>query len=283
MPQDVDERIDELYERPLEEFTATRAALVKDFTGEARRKIKAASKPSVPAWAVNQVYWRARPIYDVLVKTAEQLRTAHRAVIGGQTVDLRKPTEAHRVALEKARNVAAAILKKTNLPASAATLTAIAQTLDALPTTDRPGRLTRPLTPSGFEILSGVKPRGDLRLVSQKTRRQPHAQQESNSRVTIQGRADRTRLTQTQADLRQAEIAARKAVTALKTAESAVERAKADETRQRHILDRATHARATRERELADRRASAETTANRVREVMTRLLALKSPAKGVAG
>jgi hypothetical protein len=51
--------IDELYQLPLDEFTAARNALAKS-TGDA--SIKKLEKPSLSAWAVNQLFWHQRKL-----------------------------------------------------------------------------------------------------------------------------------------------------------------------------------------------------------------------------
>src|SRR5215467_583167 len=62
----LDAEIDRLYQLPLDEFTAARNVLAKQAGGEAGR-VRALGKPSVPAWIVNQLYWRDRKVWDALV------------------------------------------------------------------------------------------------------------------------------------------------------------------------------------------------------------------------
>ncbi|HWT94649.1 MAG TPA: hypothetical protein VN238_16755, partial [Solirubrobacteraceae bacterium] len=56
---DVDVLIDELYALPLERFVAERDVLVKQLRASKRReeaaRVAALAKPSIVAWAVNQV------------------------------------------------------------------------------------------------------------------------------------------------------------------------------------------------------------------------------------
>jgi hypothetical protein len=61
--------IDRLYQLPLGEFTPARNALAKEL-GKTDARIKNLQKPNVPAWAVNQLYWRERPLYDRLIKAS---------------------------------------------------------------------------------------------------------------------------------------------------------------------------------------------------------------------
>ena len=56
-----DDRIDELYQLPLEEFTPARNALAKEL-GDG--DIKKLEKPNVAAWAVNQLWWAAPELFE---------------------------------------------------------------------------------------------------------------------------------------------------------------------------------------------------------------------------
>ena len=77
----LDTEIDRLYQLPLDEFTAARNALAKEVAGprsrmpEIRRLVQ---KPPLAAWAINQVYWQARPAYHALSASAAALRTRMR-------------------------------------------------------------------------------------------------------------------------------------------------------------------------------------------------------------
>ena len=73
-----DDLIDQLYQLPLKEFTAARNALAKS---GADASIKKLEKPTLAAWAVNQLYWRERKVYDEVIKTSTQVRTAYRRML----------------------------------------------------------------------------------------------------------------------------------------------------------------------------------------------------------
>src|SRR4051795_11867142 len=65
-----EEQVDALFQLPLAEFTAARNALAGrlrkgSHVAEAER-VKALPKPGVPAWAVNQIYWKHRDDFDKL-------------------------------------------------------------------------------------------------------------------------------------------------------------------------------------------------------------------------
>ncbi len=75
--------IDRLYQLPLDEFTAARNALAKEAGAEGSR-IKTLAKPPVPAWAVNQLYWRNGDVWNALIEAAENARRVHKALLSGR-------------------------------------------------------------------------------------------------------------------------------------------------------------------------------------------------------
>lgn len=155
----INDEIDRLYQLPLKEFTPARNALAKT-SGVDAAGIRALLKPTVPAWAVNQLYWRERKVYDQLIDAAEKLRTAHRSLLAGTSVDLHAAEAVHRDKIRAASQAVRAILADADESQSPANLTAISETLEALPTADETaGRLTKALKRMGFEALAGVGPR----------------------------------------------------------------------------------------------------------------------------
>ena len=155
MAPDVEAEIDRLYQLSPSDFTAARNALAKT-AGARAGEIKALEKPTAAAWAVNQVYWRQRKLYDRLVMAAERLRATHAKRIGGHEADTAAAETAHRTAMTAAADAAREILKQAGDAATPATLIAVNETLGTLPGGERPGRLTRPLRPQGFEALAGL-------------------------------------------------------------------------------------------------------------------------------
>ena len=155
----LDDRIDRLYQLPLDEFTGARNALAKEVAAEGGRAddIKKLPKPPAAAWAINQVHWSRRPIFDAFLASAAALRGAHADVLGGKRADLRAAGTAHEESLEAVLKAALAVLKDGGHPATDATKQAIATTLRALPGAEiRPGRLANVLQPRGFEMLAGM-------------------------------------------------------------------------------------------------------------------------------
>ena len=153
---------DRLYQLPLGEFIAARNAMAKD-AGADGAAVRALQKPNLPAWAVNQLYWRKRPVYDALVGRAEDLRATHLATLSGKRADLRGAGKEHEAAVDAALKATLALLAEEGQPVTDATKQAIATTLRGLPGDEPAGRLTRPLEPRGFEMLTGAASGGRVR------------------------------------------------------------------------------------------------------------------------
>lgn len=223
-----DDAIDTLYRGPLDEFTAARNALVKE-TGDA--SIKKLEKPNLAAWAVNQLYWHQRRLYDEVIKTSGQVRTAHRQLLAGKSANVRAAETFHSEAMRKAKDAIRAILTAAGNTASDALMTPVNETLDALPTTDPPGRLTKPLRRTGFEALQGVtiaaKP---SKPIAPKTETAKPSAGE-NDRERKKREADQQELAMAKERLRFAEAAEREAAAALDRAKRTLERA--ERTRER--------------------------------------------------
>jgi hypothetical protein len=151
----LDADIDALYAGALTDFTNARNALAKR-AGDRAAEVRALAKPNAAAWAVNQLYWHERAVFDALVKASQAKRDAVVRQLGGKSVDAGAADARHRAALDKAVNTATAFLKRAGDSATAATIDAIRHTLDAVPSPDINGRLTRPLEPIGFSVLSGL-------------------------------------------------------------------------------------------------------------------------------
>jgi hypothetical protein len=206
--------IDTLYKGPLGEFVSARTALAKSLSGSDAKRVKALQKPAVAAWAVNQVYWHARPVYDRLLKSGKALRSAQIAALGGRSADVRGAGETHREA------IAAAVKEARRLAVSSGvqpTADALARTFEALSLATREvepdGRLTKPLSPAGFEALAGVTvkahaPRPQAREVA------PHENHKKTAKEE-KGEAERLKKEQIRdaqaslAQARQAEASAR--------------------------------------------------------------------------
>jgi hypothetical protein len=164
--------IDRLYQLPLEEFTAARNALART-AGAGASPVRQLSKPSVAAWAVNQVYGKRRDVYDALIDASLTLRKTHKTILAGRRADLREPSRAHEEALDAALKAALTILQEAGHPASDTTRQAVLTTLRALPSDETPGRLTATLQPGGFEMLQGLSIGGSSGVIRPRTTATP--------------------------------------------------------------------------------------------------------------
>jgi hypothetical protein len=131
--------VDALYQLPLGEFTSARNALAKK-SGKMGAEIKALDKPSVPAWGVNQLYWRDRKLYEKLQRASERVRAAHQQAMKGKKLDLAALEAQHMSAVKDASERVAEILIKSGDPATPATMKAVLDTLQALPGPSAPKR-----------------------------------------------------------------------------------------------------------------------------------------------
>jgi hypothetical protein len=229
----LDDEIDRLYKLPPNEFTAARNDLAKR-AGQRGSEIRKLAKPPLGAWAVNQLYWYDRESYDALIEAAEELRTAHTAVLSGKRGDLRFTGKEHDEALERALKRTLALLADAGHPVTDATRNAVAQTLRALPSGDPPGRLSRTLAPGGFEMLAGITVKGrgagtrPARPAEPKPPAKPEPKQKADPVEERRQAKAREEAAAAAKGLRQAEHEARRAE--FESARAARAAARADET-----------------------------------------------------
>src|SRR6476661_1333538 len=111
----IDTEIDRLYALPPDEFTAARNALAKTAGADAAR-VRALVKPPIAAWAVNQLYWRNRKIWDALIAAAGHARRAHQAVLAGKSGEIRSLSKVHDDAVDAALKATLALLAGAGHP-----------------------------------------------------------------------------------------------------------------------------------------------------------------------
>ncbi len=153
--------IDRLYELPLDEFTKTRDELARRLKAagdtEGAAEVRRARKPTLPAWAANQVVRNAPVEWERYRNAVRELREKHGK--RSSVAELRDATRAQREALRASETQVAHLLAKHGHPAGPALLQTVVHTLLALAhgaPGATPGRLDRPLAPPGFEVLAGV-------------------------------------------------------------------------------------------------------------------------------
>jgi transcriptional regulator len=233
--ESLDAQIDKLYQLSLDEFTPARNALAKE-TGEAA--LKKLEKPNLAAWAVNQLYWQARTTYDDFIESAERMRAEYRKQLGGKSANVTIAEGKHKAALQKAKQTIRELLEKGGASASESVMTSVAETLDALPGTDPPGRLTKSLRRMGFGALDGVP----IVVAPKKVKpEQPPVKDEKAEREHAMARER----------LRFAEAAEREAQAAVEKAQRALERAEATHDRIKGELEEAATTVNTSKKEVA--------------------------------
>ena len=100
----MDEEIDRLYELPLPEFVAARNALAKSVKAAGDRDdataISALKKPSVTAWALNQVARNHTSDIDTLFDAVDALKEASAGAVSGRgSAPMREARDAEREAV----------------------------------------------------------------------------------------------------------------------------------------------------------------------------------------
>jgi hypothetical protein len=143
-----DDAVSTLYQAPLDQFVAERKRLAAELKAggdkEGAARFAKLARPTVSAWAVNQLWWHARDGFDELLASAERLRLGDLAA-----------TKAHRDALASLRTHAIRVLTEGGHGAPEGTLRRIATTLSALAANggfdpDAPGALAADRDPPGF-------------------------------------------------------------------------------------------------------------------------------------
>jgi hypothetical protein len=159
--------VDALYGLPLDEFTAARNELAKrlrkDGDRERADEVKALAKPSVAAWAVNQLARRRGAPLKKLLDAGDALRKAQEQALGGGGGDaLRKASERERDVVTALRREARNVLEESGRTANDQLLERIASTLanaavdpDVRPLLEA-GRLTEEVESSGFDAFAGM-------------------------------------------------------------------------------------------------------------------------------
>ena len=166
----LDREIDRLFEVPLDEFTSKRNELARRLKQagdkEAAEQVQELSKPSVPAWTINQLARQEKTAVKALLEAGAKLRKAQQEALrgGGKSGDvLRAAQTEEREAVRDLSRRAATILENAGRPASRAMLDRISASLRAAAVTEdgrsalKAGRLSGEPEASGFEALAGFE------------------------------------------------------------------------------------------------------------------------------
>ena len=161
--------LDQLFQLPLDQFTAARNTLATTLRKIGRdseaEHVRMLAKPPVSAWTINQLFWRHRKAFDRLIAAGERFRQAQASHLAGKTGDLRAPLEARREALAELATRAATILREAGHSSTPELMRRVTTTLEALatygshPDAPRAGWLTNDVDAPGFEALAALIPR----------------------------------------------------------------------------------------------------------------------------
>ncbi len=157
--------VDDLYGLPLDQFVPERTALSRELrkAGERERagEVAALKKPSVAAWAVNQLVRTQRKGVTELLEAGDALRAAQDDVLAGRgdARSLRAAVDGERTAVQKLTDAARGLLSSGGDELSATIIERVADTLHAAALDDeareqvREGRLERELRHIGLGML----------------------------------------------------------------------------------------------------------------------------------
>jgi len=126
-----------LYGLPLERFTDERNALAKRLRQDGRREegaeVAKLRKPSVAAWAVNQLVRTQKRDVDALLAAGDALQKAQDDVLGGRADAgaLRRAADAERAALDALTAAARGLLSSEGHELAPAKLEQVSETLHA--------------------------------------------------------------------------------------------------------------------------------------------------------
>lgn len=158
--------VEALFRGPRERFVADRNAAAQRYKAkgraEAAARLRALGKPSVSAWAVNQLWWTARAQMEALLDASRDVAGALRT--GAGPAAQAAAGQARRRALEGLGSTAAAVLEGGGHAAGMGVLRRISTTLEAVATYAVVGGgagivigcLSEDLDPPGFELVMGL-------------------------------------------------------------------------------------------------------------------------------
>ncbi len=236
-PPHNDDAIDDLFRGPREGFIEGRNALARRLQEDGLRElaatVRALAKPSVSAWAVNQLWWKHREAYDALHAAGAELAALQRQAV---SVAGQPANEARRAAILALRKTAEQILTDAGHATSMAMMRRITQSLEASAAggsfgpTATLGRLHGDLAPPGFGQVQQFAAPASARLSAHEARRA--------SAELVRDRAE-AELSDAVSVLKAAELAVQDAASALARAQRMVEEADATRARTQARVDAA--------------------------------------------
>jgi hypothetical protein len=193
---------DDLYGLPLDRFVAERNALAKTLRADGERdqaaEVAALRKPSVAAWAVNQLVRTQRGAVAELLQAGDALREAQQQVLEGRGDgrSLRAAVERERAAVDELTSTAGGLLSSEGQDLSQAVLDRVAETLRAAALDDdareqvRAGRLERELRHVGLGGLAAGDAPAPRDAPAPPRRSKRDTETEGTERAAAKARAD---------------------------------------------------------------------------------------------
>jgi hypothetical protein len=229
----LEEELDALFGAPLEDFVSLRnaraAALRKEGEGASASALKEQTKPSLTAWAVNQVSRRRPNDVKALLESSARLREAQEAALrGGGGEEFEDAVSEERRLVRELGREAERVLTESGRTPSAAALERIRQTFRSAAADEEgrellaSGRFVTDFEPTGFGALTGISV-GRARAATPKPVRKregPPADTARAKRAELQARNREARQALTEAREHERELRRR-----LKKAEQEAERA----------------------------------------------------------
>jgi hypothetical protein len=237
---EVESELDDLFARPLAEFTAARNELARRLRKAGQEdtaaRVQALKKPSVPVWAVNQVARRHADEVRELVDAGSRLRKAQQAAFrGGGTDAVREATAAERSAARTLTRLAHELLAAEGRPATRAVTDRIGALLRAAANDPEAaeilaaGRLTEEVEATGFGAVAGIAPSRPARVKPRpKADRERQQREQRRKRLEAQVERFRRAAEEAKAKAERAEAAAAKAQAEAENAREAVAAAEAE-------------------------------------------------------
>ena len=164
--------VDDLYGLPLDRFVPERTALARSLRKDGKRddatEVAGLRKPSVAAWAVNQLLRTQRKAIDELLEAGDGLRSAQDDVLAGRgdARSLRAAVERERLAVQELTDSARGLLSSEGHELSDTIVERVSDTLHAAALDDdaraqvNGGRLERELRHVGLGGLGALSGEG---------------------------------------------------------------------------------------------------------------------------
>jgi hypothetical protein len=296
---------DDLFGLPLDQFIAERTALARSLRSEGRREeakeVAATRKPSVAAWAVNQLVRTQGRAMDELLEAGDALRAAQDQVLAGKgdRQGLRSAAERERGAVEDLVKAAGGLLTSEGHELGSAIIERVSDTLHAAALNEearrqvKAGTLQRELRHVGFgvgDVAPGPPSERQSRAPTERAAgpsKKTKAKNKDNAKDKDKAQAGSDRAQRREHDREERRRAERERAAALKaarTAEGEARRAAQRATRALELTqerrDRAAHALADAEEELERARTEAEAVAEAHRAATAELKQLSGPDGG---